>query len=429
MRRATGARTIADSSAPSGGERSVAPRRRTEDLLFGRRYIRCPRRTSVESDTTTVLGLELPMSPLLAAAAALVALVALSFLLEFVLLRPLRRAAERTATKLDDAVVAGLSPIVRTGLLLAAVDVVAQLFLKEPWRPNERRMELAVAVVVVSWQAWRLLIRVSVAWVDCHPELKRLVPSFRLGLQIVLVPVVVVTVLQIFDVPVLPLATTLGIGGLAIGLALQDVLKNIFAGIQILLDQPIRVGEWVDLEHGLSGRVTAIGMRSTRLQTAENNTIFIPNARIASEAIVNWDATERDFLVRLKVRVALGTDSTRVRRILEEEVDAAIGAVVGVKARQRVVLDQIEESRLEFRVEFLVERAQRLVAPGLVRERLHARLARERIDLLPPPVPFPVTLQAALPGRDVTRALRAVASRATPGGDGPGSASPGGRDR
>ena len=240
-----------------------------------------------------VLDVATGLPPVWAASLAVAGIVVAGVLLEFGLLRFLRAIASRTRSSVDDALLQSFAPLARIALILFAVDVLAQLFLVPSWRAVERRVVLTIGVVMVSVQAWRLVNRVTGAWMVSRPNLTALLPSVRLGLQIVLIPVVVVTVLQIFEVPIMPLATTLGIGGLAVSLALQDVLKNVVAGIQIVLDQPIRVGEWVEIDNGRKGTVTSIGLRTTRLLTEENRMIFVPNSIIANQPVVNWNARGR----------------------------------------------------------------------------------------------------------------------------------------
>ena len=100
-----------------------------------------------------------------------------------------------------------------------------------------------------------------------------------------------------------------GVIGLAVGFAAKDTLANLFAGIAILADSPFRVGDYITLEGGDRGRVTYIGMRSTRLLTADEIELIIPNSVIASSQIVN-ETGGPGPLHRLKmpVSVAYGSD-------------------------------------------------------------------------------------------------------------------------
>src|SRR5690606_18858606 len=94
-------------------------------------------------------------------------------------------------------------------------------------------------------------------------------------------------ILKNFDIEVTPYLATLGIGGLAVGLALQGLLTNFFAGLHILSDKPINVGDYIELDEQTAGWVEDIGSISTRLKTIYNTLVVIPNSKIASSIILN----------------------------------------------------------------------------------------------------------------------------------------------
>lgn len=86
--------------------------------------------------------------------------------------------------------------------------------------------------------------------------------------------------------------TTLGVGSVAIALALQDTLSNFFAGVYVRLDSPVRVGDYIRLDGGNEGFVVQIGWRSTRIRTLPNNIAVVPNAKLASAVITNYSMAE-----------------------------------------------------------------------------------------------------------------------------------------
>jgi small-conductance mechanosensitive channel len=89
-------------------------------------------------------------------------------------------------------------------------------------------------------------------------------------------------------VAITPILTALGIGGLAVSLALQDTLANFFAGIQIVVDKPIELGDRVRLESGQEGEVESIGWRSTRLRTETSDLVVIPNTKLVQSVVYNY---------------------------------------------------------------------------------------------------------------------------------------------
>lgn len=115
-----------------------------------------------------------------------------------------------------------------------------------------------------------------------------------------------------------PMLTALGVGGLALALALQDTLANFFAGIHILAEEPISVGHFIRLSSGEEGVVTDIGWRTTRLRMLSNNIVVIPNTKITSGILINFSLPEARASVDVPVNVGRDADAARVRDIILE---------------------------------------------------------------------------------------------------------------
>jgi small-conductance mechanosensitive channel len=135
--------------------------------------------------------------------------------------------------------------------------------------------------------------------------------------------------LDALGVQITPLLTALGVGGLAVALALQDTLSNLFAGVHLLADKPIRVGDYVKIADSIEGYVVDVGWRSTRVRMLQNNVVIVPNKRVAESVIINYDLPERRMSLLVKVSVGYASDPDRIEEIL---VDEARRAAVDVTA-------------------------------------------------------------------------------------------------
>lgn len=122
-------------------------------------------------------------------------------------------------------------------------------------------------------------------------------------------------ILDYFQIDVTPLIATLGIGGLAVGLALQSTLSNFFAGLQILVDKPIKVGDFIELEGDISGYVEDVGWRSTRIRTLTNILIILPNSKLAESMITNLSLPVQETSLIIQCGVAYGSDLEKVEKI------------------------------------------------------------------------------------------------------------------
>jgi MscS family membrane protein len=130
--------------------------------------------------------------------------------------------------------------------------------------------------------------------------------------------IALITVLQHFGVNVASLVVSLGVGSLAVGLAAQDTLSNMFAGFTLMIDRPFRVGDRIQLASGETGDVDAIGMRSTLIKTPEDTILVVPNSLLVKERLVNLSRPTRHLTTRVEVGVAYGSDLARVKEVLKK---------------------------------------------------------------------------------------------------------------
>jgi MscS family membrane protein len=147
--------------------------------------------------------------------------------------------------------------------------------------------------------------------------------------------VAAIAVLQHLGVNVASLVVSLGVGSLAVGLAAQDTLANMFAGFTLMLDRPFRVGDRIQLAGGEQGDVEAIGVRATLIRTPDETLLIVPNSTLVKERILNLSRPTRRLAVQATVGVAYGSDLTLVRRILAE---AALSSAHTDREREPVAL-------------------------------------------------------------------------------------------
>ena len=133
-------------------------------------------------------------------------------------------------------------------------------------------------------------------------------------------------------VNIMPVVTALGVGGLAVALALKDTLANLFAGVHLLADKPIRVGDYVKLggSDPIEGYVVYIGWRSTRIRLLQHSVVIVPNQTVANSTIVNYDMPEPRIGIGIRVSVGYGEDPARIESLLLDVTGRAIGEVPGL---------------------------------------------------------------------------------------------------
>jgi small-conductance mechanosensitive channel len=129
----------------------------------------------------------------------------------------------------------------------------------------------------------------------------------------------ILIILTDLGISIAPMITALGVGGLAVALALQDTLANLFAGVHILMEKSIRIGDFVKLETGQEGYVDDITWRTTRIRMLPNNIVVIPNNKLAQSVVTNYYLPEKEMAITIPVSVSYAADPDAVERILIEE--------------------------------------------------------------------------------------------------------------
>lgn len=190
-----------------------------------------------------------------------------------------------------------------------------------------------------------------------------------------------VVLLRYFDVTVAPLLTALGVGGLAVALALRDTLANFFAGVHILVEAPLSVGDFIKLSSGEEGTVTDIGWRTTRVLTPQNNTVVIPNEKITSSILTNYALPDQKLVVSVDIITALDADFDQIARIAAEEavqVEHTVPEFTPVLLMDPGVLPTHLQTKLVVQADHRLH--QGLVASDL-RRRILDRFRREKVPM------------------------------------------------
>ncbi len=204
-------------------------------------------------------------------------------------------------------------------LLVLVVLLSGHLYLHfEPESRSElayRRILTFLSVWVVAWIASRALELVNQsAWVS-----SKLAPHFRplvfIFFRVVIYVTAFLVALDSLGVSVTPLVASLGVGSIAVGLALQDTLGNLFSGFYLYLDRPIAIGDWIQLDTGVEGQVVRIGWRSTHLLVGGINHLVIPNSKLSSSPITNFNLPHSEFSVVVSTGVAYDTDLNQVEEV------------------------------------------------------------------------------------------------------------------
>lgn len=314
--------------------------------------------------------------------------LALGFAIDTIIYRVIRTQARKRGWRVGDAIAHSLHglPTLLAALIAIRLITVA-LEIDTEVESTFKSVLLAVAIAGFTWSATRLAGRLTRIFTqgDDAP-----IPSSTIFVNLARGTVVAIgaaSVLAALGISIGPLIAALGVGGIAIGLALQPTLENLFAGIQVLLSRQIGPGDFIRLETGEEGWVEDMNWRNTTIKSLSNDLIIVPNSVIGRSRITNFTSADEQHVEWVPVGVAYGSDLELVERVTLDEARAVLAALdYGVDDYEPLLrFDAFGDSSVDLRVSIKARSySDRWPIRSELIKRLHARYAAEGIE-----IPFP----------------------------------------
>lgn len=322
--------------------------------------------------------------------AILGATLLVGFLAKRWLFNALERWAERTRSRADDVLIESVRGPFMIWVLILGLHLATQ-FSALPPRPTALIAKLLLILWIISLTiatsrlAGRLVRTYGSNVYSALP-----VTSLSQNLaRLVVVSVGLLILLNVLGISITPILTALGVGGLAVALALQDTLANFFAGFYISVANQIRIGDYIKLDSGDEGYVADISWRNSSIRTLPNNLVIIPNAKLAQAIVTNYHLPENRMSLLVPISVSYDSDPDVVENILIEEAVAAAAEVAGLLAEPAPFVRFIPgfgDSSLNFT---LICQVKEFVDQYLVQHELRKRIFR-RFRQAGIEIPFPI---------------------------------------
>lgn len=258
--------------------------------------------------------------------AALFAYVAMAFLASRLVDRlihiQLRKLAIRSATQIDDVVLELSRRPVKIVVFVALLHLGVKAMSWPDWAAGFISGLLKGAVgVTLAYVAFRFVDVGMEVWKNraatpgADSVGAQLLPVVRKSLRIFVVIVAAIVTLQNVGMDVTGLLASLSIGGLALGLAAQDTLANLFGAVALFADRPFRVGDRIQLD-AIDGTVEAIGLRSTRIRNLDGFLVTVPNRTMANANLTNV-SHRPSIKTEMNIGVTYDTPAEKVERAME----------------------------------------------------------------------------------------------------------------
>ena len=308
-----------------------------------------------------------------------------------------RRLSGKTKTTFDDRMIEAGRSIVKPLVTFASLYLVFAMLAPSAALFGIPVHELFVIVgILLGAHVGQRFVRAVIRWYEdellpASKHRRKELFSFISNIISVLVYATAVTIiLSRMGIEIAPLLAGLGVAGLAVALALQDSLTNLFAGIHILADKPFKVGDFiiVDGDQSKKGWVDEIGWRSTRIRFPDNNVLIVPNARLASSQIINTYQPSKPVAVVMNVGASYGDAPDKVIMVLERVVDRVISSHPDAEKDFKIVrLNDYKDSSVEYTI---VVRVKEFMAQygvvGEIKRQVYYEFGKEGIT-----IPFPQT--------------------------------------
>ena len=302
----------------------------------------------------------------------------------------------KTKTKLDDMLVEALETPVLLGVIAIGTYAAIITLLHSDglglagktiarYVDKTNHYAIAATTLIVAWTLLKIS-NVSLWWYarSVAKTGKSQIDLLRKIINIAGWAIVAVLVLGQLGYKVTMLMTSLGVAGLAVALALQDTLSNLFSGVYLMADKSVKVGDYIRLDTGQEGFVEDVSWRHTRIRLWENNTVIIPNAKLIQSVITNCELPAHEMSVYVSCGVSYDSDLDKVEQVTLEVAKQVLSEVPGAVSdyEPAVRFKEFGDSNIDF---ITVLRAQDVASQYLLRHEfvkaLHRRYKETGIEI------------------------------------------------
>ncbi len=237
-------------------------------------------------------------------------------------------------------------------LVIALYWIVNTIAIPEPLTRMFSYILFAVIVLSMTRVAARTINGVIAVKLTSADEVMPKTTLLNTILNVLIYASGVLIILQYYGISIAPIITAMGVGGMAVALALQETLANIFSGLHLILSKQLRIGDYIKLSTNQEGRVTDITWRFTTIvPTGGGNMVVVPNKTIASSTLTNFSMPKNDITISIPVGVSYDSDLEQVERVTIEVADEVLERIDHAVTEPPVVrFHTFSDSSIDFNV-------------------------------------------------------------------------------
>jgi small-conductance mechanosensitive channel len=256
--------------------------------------------------------------------------IVIGFLFEFLIIRKIREKSLETDWEGFKVVIRSLKGLSAFCFTIAAIYVALNYMVVDAATlTNINKVLTILLVLLITW----FVARLTSGFVNLYTQqAEGVFPStsfFGNITKILIFAVGIMVVISFLGLSITPLLTAFGIGGIALALALEDTLSNMFAGLNVITSKEMLIGDYIMLDSGEEGYVQDITWRNTTIQSLTKNTIIVPNSKIASTIITNYHQDQKEMLIKVNMGVSYASDLEKVEKVTVEVAREVIKKLSG----------------------------------------------------------------------------------------------------
>lgn len=238
------------------------------------------------------------------------------YILRKILFKRLCHWAGKTETDIDDIIIAASrTPFIIWCLMIGIYLALEVSQLPQHWVHISGKILFILGVISVAL----VLSNIAMRFVKTRSaKIETALPMTSLTqnmIRIIIFGIGLLMILNSLGISITPILAALGVGGLAVALALQDTLSNLFAGFHVIIARQVKIGDYIKLESGEEGYVTDINWRTTKIRMLPNNVVLIPNSKLTQAIITNYYLPDREMAVLINLGVHYDSDLAKVEKI------------------------------------------------------------------------------------------------------------------
>jgi len=247
-----------------------------------------------------------------------------------ILINKLSKIANNTSSQIDNIIIEAVKiPSIIWGIALCFYFTIDFHFPQTQFLINIEKLVIIIIIISISIVIAKIVSGIIKLYSDKFEEKLPVTSLTQNVSKIFIYLICTLIILNYLKISITPILTTLGIGGIAIALALQDTLSNFFAGFHIIIARQIKVGNYIKLESGEEGYVIDITWRNTKIKMLTNNELIIPNEKLSKSIIVNYNLPDKEMYLVFQYGVHYNSDLEKVEQVTKEVAKEVIKEING----------------------------------------------------------------------------------------------------